>query len=108
MTNEEFRKQAHQFADWMADYYENRENYPVKSQLKPGSIFATLPESAPVEGENMDVIFNDFKELILPGITHWQSPNFFAYFPANTSYPSVLAEMLTAALGAQCMIWETS
>ncbi len=108
MTNEEFRKQAHKFADWMADYYENREDYPVKSQVKPGSIFAALPESAPDNGENIDDIFSDFKSLILPGISHWQSPNFFAYFPANTSYPSVLAEMLTAALGAQCMIWETS
>ena len=108
MTNEEFRKQAHQFADWMADYYENREDYPVKSQVKPGSIYASLPESAPEKGENMEAIFSDFKDLILPGITHWQNPNFFAYFPANTSYPSVLAEMLTAALGAQCMIWETS
>lgn len=108
MDAKEFRQQAHHFADWMADYFENIETYPVKSKLKPGELIELLPERAPEEGEPMDVIFNDFQKLILPGITHWQSPTFFAYFPANNSFPSVLAEMLTATLGAQCMIWETS
>lgn len=108
MNNDEFRKQAHQFVDWMADYYEEVEKYPVKSKVKPGEVGARIPPSPPSRGEGMEKIFKDFKDIIIPGITHWQSPNFFAYFTANSSYPSVLAEMLTATLGAQCMIWETS
>lgn len=104
----EFRKQAHLFADWMADYLSNIEEYPVKSRVLPGEIFNRLPAEPPLNPENMDTIFKDFREIIIPGITHWQNPNFFAYFPANSSYPSLLAEMLTATLGAQCMIWETS
>jgi len=108
MNLEEFRKYAHQFVDWMADYYKNIETFPVKSQVKPREIFEQLPDGPPREGESMQRIFEDFQQIILPGMTHWQSPNFFAYFPANSSYPSVLAEMLTATLAAQCMIWETS
>ncbi len=92
----------------MADYYENIEKYPVKSPVNPGDILSRLPEAPPAEGEPMETILKDFETDILPGITHWQSPDFFAYFPANSSYPSVLAEMLTATLGAQCMVWETS
>jgi len=94
--------------DWMADYLENVERYPVKSHVSPGDILKQLPGTPPVTGEDMDDIFRDFTDIILPGMTHWQSPNFFAYFPANSSYPSVLAEMLTATLAAQCMKWETS
>ncbi len=108
MNNSTFRRYAHEFADWMADYLEQVEGLPVKSQAKPGDIYRQIPEKAPMAGESMDEIFNDFKKIILPGMTHWQSPNFFAYFPANSSYPSLLAEMLTATLGAQCMKWETS
>jgi len=108
MQTNEFRAYAHQFVDWMADYIENIEQYPVKSQVKPGQIFNQLPDNPPETGESMADIMDDFRQVILPGITHWQSPSFFAYFPANSSYPSVLAEMLTATLGTQCMIWETS
>lgn len=109
MTNlEEFRKYAHQLADWMADYYQNIESYPVKSNVKPGDIFNSLPDMPPSYGESMDKILMDFQFGILPGITHWQHPGFFAYFTANTSYPSILAEMLTTAMASQCMIWETS
>jgi aromatic-L-amino-acid decarboxylase len=108
MDANEFRHQAHLMVDWMADYLENIENYPVKANIEPGQIYDQLPLSPPQAGESMDKIFTDFQTIILPGITHWQSPNFFAYFPANSSYPSILGEMLTAALGAQCMIWETS
>jgi aromatic-L-amino-acid decarboxylase len=104
----DFREQAHLFVDWMADYLENIEQYPVKSQVRPGEVFRQLPGSPPEEGELMPAIFDDFRNIIIPGMTHWQSPNFFAYFPANSSYPSVLAEMLTATMGAQCMKWETS
>ena len=104
----DFRKHAHEFVDWMADYLEHVQDLPVKSQVKPGDIFTQLPDAPPAESEDMSAIFNDFRNIILPGMTHWQSPNYFAYFTANSSYPSVLAEMLTATLGAQCMVWETS
>jgi len=108
METKEFREWAHRFADWMADYYETIEERPVKSQVKPGEILSQLPVNAPIDEEDMAKIFADFQHIILPGMTHWQSPNFFAYFPANGSFPSILAEILTAAMGAQCMIWETS
>lgn len=108
MTNEEFRRHAHAFVDWMADYLTEVERYPVRSQVKPGDIAARLDASPPEAGEAIDTIFADFKSILLPGVTHWQHPSFFAYFPANSSPPSVLAEMLTATLGAQCMLWQTS
>ncbi|WP_321398029.1 pyridoxal phosphate-dependent decarboxylase family protein [Emcibacter sp.] len=108
MDNSEFRRQAHKFVDWMADYLDNIEDYPVKAQVKPGDIAAFLPDSPPTSGEDMDTIFRDFQDIILPGMTHWQHPGFMAYFPANASPPSVLAEMLTSTLAAQCMSWQTS
>ena len=108
INSDEFRKYAHEAVDWMADYLENIEKFPVKANVKPYEIYNQLPDAAPKNGESMDSIMEDFQKILLPGITHWQSPNFFAYFPANSSYPSVLAEMLTATLGVQCMIWETS
>ncbi|HEV8141898.1 MAG TPA: pyridoxal-dependent decarboxylase [Methylomirabilota bacterium] len=108
MNTEEFRRHAHAFVDWMADYLKNVERYPVRAQTKPGEIAARLPFAPPEQGEAMEAIFSDFQSLVLPGITHWQHPSFFAYFPANASPPSVLAEMLTATLGAQCMLWQTS
>ncbi|HDR89701.1 MAG TPA: aspartate aminotransferase family protein [Bacteroidetes bacterium] len=107
-NTDEFKKAAHRFVDWMAEYLENIEDYPVKSQVLPGEIFNSLPGMPPEKGELTDTLLADFERLIVPGITHWQSPSFFAYFPANSSFPSVLAEMLTATLGAQCMLWETS
>ena len=108
MTTEEFRKHAHDLVEWMAWYLDNVGSLPVKSSVAPGEIASRLPADPPAESDNFNNIFNDFKEIIMPGITHWQSPNFFAYFPANSSPPSILAEMLTATLGTQCMIWETS
>lgn len=108
MNNREFRKYAHQLVDWMADYLENIESYPVRSPLKPKEIIEQLPETAPQDGESFESIFRDFQNIILPGMTHWQHPSFHAYFPANSSPPSILGEMLTAALAAQCMIWQTS
>jgi aromatic-L-amino-acid decarboxylase len=108
MDNTDFRKWAHILADTMADYYANIESYPVKSNAKPGEIMAQLPSVPPAGSEEMTRIMTDFNNIIMPGITHWQSPNFCAYFPANGSYPSILAEMLTASLGAQCMVWDTS
>lgn len=108
MTPEQFRETAHQFVDWMADYLENIESLPVRSQSQPREIYDQLPDSPPQQSESMDQIFQDFKSIIVPGMTHWQHPKYFAYFPANSSYPSLLAEMLTATMGAQCMLWETS
>ncbi len=108
MTPEEFRKHAHELVDWMAGYMENAGKYPVKSKVKPGEIFSRLPSAPPSSPEPFESFMKDFEEIIMPGITHWQSPDFYAYFPANSSPPSVLAEMITATLGAQCMIWETS
>jgi aromatic-L-amino-acid decarboxylase len=108
MTTEEFRSNAHRLVDWMADYMVNIENYPVKAQVKPGEVFSRLPDNPPKVPESFEAFMKDLDEIIMPGITHWQSPNFFAYFPANTSPPSILAEMIISTLGAQCMIWETS
>jgi len=108
MTPDEFRKHAHELVEWMAGYMENVENLPVKSTVAPGEIFSKLPGKPPLDPESFETVMKDFNEIIMPGITHWQSPNFFAYFPANTSPASILAEMITATMGAQCMIWETS
>ena len=108
MDSDEFRRQGHAIVEWIARYFENVEQYPVKSRVRPGNIKNSLPELPPSGSESFDSFLKDFDEVIMPGITHWQSPDFFAYFPANSSPPSVLAEMLTSALGAQCMLWETS
>ncbi len=108
MDKEEFRKFGHELIDFIADYRENIERYPVKSQVAPREIFNRLPPKAPEEAESMEEILDDFRQIIMPGVTHWQHPSFFAYFPANASYPSLLGEMLMSALGAQCMIWDTS
>lgn len=103
-----FRKIGYEIVDWISEYYENIDTFPVKSEVKPGEVISALPSLPPENPEEAKSILKDFKSVILPGITHWQSPNFFAYFPANTSFPSIFAEMITAALGAQCMIWDTS
>jgi len=108
MNNEEFRREGHKVIDWVADYLENVEKFPVKSQVKPGEIRAQLPPSPPVHGEPFDAILRDVDKIIMPGITHWQSPNFFAYFPSNNSGPSILGELLSAGLGVQGMLWTTS
>jgi len=108
MTPDEFRAAAHRAVDWMADYLENVEDRPVRAQVRPGEVFAKLPENPPEQAESIDSLFADLDTVIMPGMTHWQHPSFFAYFPANSSPPSVIAEMLTATLGAQCMSWQTS
>lgn len=94
--------------DWMADYLEGIEEYPVKSKVAPREIYDQVNTAPPESGIGMSEIFEDFQKVIMPGITHWQHPNFHAYFPGNSSYPSVLAEMITATVGAQCMVWDTS
>ena len=108
MTSSEFRKAGHELVDWMADYMDNVSTYPVKPSIKPGTIKSQLPKHAPAQGDSFDSIFSDFDKTILPGMTHWQHAQFFAYFPSGTSGPSVLAEMLASSMGAQCMIWLTS
>jgi aromatic-L-amino-acid decarboxylase len=108
MDKESFRRYGHQFVDWVVEYFEKIETLPVKPELKPGDVRKTLPQNPPVQGESMDTIYHDFQNIVLPGITHWQHPSWFAYFPANNSPPSVLAEILTSGIGAQCMIWQTS
>lgn len=108
MGSKDFRRYGYQFVDWLADYFDHIEQYPVKPPAAPGDILSQLPGAAPQQGEAMDDIFRDFQNLIVPGMTHWQHPGWFAYFPANNSPASVLAELLTAGLGAQCMIWQTS
>lgn len=108
MDTQRFRTEGHKLIDWMADYLEDVRHFPVKSTVNPGEIIARIPSAPPAEGTSFHDIFADFQKDILPGVTHWQHPSFFAYFPANSSAPSVLAEMLTATLGAQCMLWQTS
>ena len=108
MSPDEFRKQGKQMIDWIADYYETVEKYPVLSQVKPGEIKNQLPPTAPLESESMEQIMADVNSIIMPGITHWQSPNFFAYFPSNSSGPSVLGDLLSSGLGVQGMLWATS
>jgi aromatic-L-amino-acid decarboxylase len=108
MTPAQFRQHGRAVVDWIADYWERVESLPVLSQVKPGAIRAALPAQPPVEGEPFEKILHDVDAAILPGITHWQSPNFFAYFPANTSGPAILGELMSAGLGVQGMLWTTS
>jgi aromatic-L-amino-acid/L-tryptophan decarboxylase len=108
MHPEEFRRHAHTLVDWMADYMQNVGELPVTPDIRPGDISRKLRSEAPAGGEPFDALFRDFLDLVVPGMTHWNHPGWFAYFPGNNSPPSVLAEMLTATLGAQCMSWATS
>ena len=108
MDINQFRKEAHNLVDWMFEYHNNITKYPIKSKAKPGEIYDSLQGSIPKNGESFDKIFQDFENKIMPGITHWQNPNFYAFFPANNSFPSILAEMLISTIGAQCMMWDTS
>lgn len=108
MDFKSFRKHGHELIDWVADYMETVETYPVMSRSKPGEVRAALPPDPPNKGEAMKEIIEDLDRIIMPGITHWQHPNFFAYFPANTSGPSILAELVSAALGVNAMVWQTS
>ncbi len=108
MTPAEFRRLGRQVVDWIADYYERIESFPVLAQVEPGQIRASLPPAPPLQGEPFETFLDDVERLILPGITHWQSPNFFAFFPANASGPAILGELLSAGLGVQGMLWTTS
>ena len=107
MTTDEFRNQGHKVIDWIADYYEHIEDYPVLSQVQPGDIRNALPSSAPQKGKPYEEILTDM-DKIMPGITHWQSPNFHAFFPCATSGPAILGDLISTGLGIQGMIWATS
>src|SRR5258708_4123520 len=108
MTLEEFRHWGHAIVDWLTDYQKRVESLPVLAQVQPGQIRACGPAAPPLKGEAFEQILTDVDRLLLPGITHWQSPNFFAFFPANNSGPSILGELLSAGLGVQGMLWATS
>ena len=96
LSPDAFRESAHQLVEWIAEYLEHPEKYPVLSQVKPGEIRAALPTSAPAEGEPLSRIIDDFEKIIVPGITHWNHPSFFAYFGISASVPGILGEMLAA------------
>jgi len=108
MTSDEFRRHGHEVVDWIADYYSRIESFPVVSRAQPGEIRAALPSHPPAKGETFEAILRDIDPIILPGITHWQSPNFFAYFPCNASGPAILGDLLSSGLGVQGMLWATS
>jgi len=108
MTPDEFRRHGREAVDWVADYMERVGELPIASAVRPGEIRALLPDAAPEEPEDFAALLRDLDEIVLPGITHWQAPGWFAYFPANASGPSVLAELVSAGLGAQGMLWATS
>ena len=108
MTPAEFREQGRALVDWIADYYEQIESYPVLAQVQPGEVRAKLPATPPVQGESFAAMMADVDEIIMPGITHWQSPNFFAFFPTGASFPSILGDLLSSGLGVQGMLWATS
>jgi aromatic-L-amino-acid decarboxylase len=108
MTPEQFREAGHQSIDWVARYIENIERYPVLARVAPGEIQARLPRNPPECGEPFAAMLRDLDEVILPGITHWQSPSFFGYFPANASPPAILGDVISSGLGVQGMLWATS
>lgn len=108
MSSAEFRRLGHELVDFIADYRDNIDDYPVLSQVAPGEVAAQIPSTPPEHGDGLSGLVDDLNSVIVPGMTHWQSPNFFAYFPANASPPSVLGELLSAGFGAQGMLWATS
>src|SRR5437763_14085863 len=108
MDPAEFRRHAHALVDWIADYLEHAERYPVLSRVAPGDITAALPAAAPETGEPFESIMADFERVLVPGLTHWNHPGFLAYFASSGSAPGVLADLLSAALNQQAMLWSTS
>ncbi len=108
MTPEEFRTHGHALVDWIAEYVEGVEHRPVGAEVQPGDVRSQLPEHPPTAPESFDEVMADVERIIVPGLTQWQHPGFFAYFPSNTSYPSILGELLSAGLGVQGMSWVTS
>lgn len=108
MTPEEFRTAGHQLVDWVADYLDQVERYPVSPPIQPGDIAALLPPHPPAAPEPWSAVAADLDRVVVPGLTHWQHPSFFAWFPANSSYSSILGELAAAGLGVNAMAWATS
>ena len=108
MDTNTFRRIGHELVDWIAEYRDHIESFPVMSQVRPGEIRAMMPAEPPQRGLGLDDIAMTLNKIVMPGITHWNHPGFFAYFPANADYSSVLADIVTAGLGAQGMSWQTS
>ncbi|MFG0257622.1 MAG: pyridoxal-dependent decarboxylase [Phycisphaerales bacterium JB043] len=108
LSPEEFRQLGHRVIDWIAEYVQSVERYPVLSRVAPGEIASALPDEAPEHSESWDDILRDLDEIVMPGITHWRSPAYFAYFPANSSLASVLGDLVSTGLGVQGMLWSTS
>ena len=108
MDADAFRSHAHELVDLIAEYLENIADLPVSADVAPGDVRRQLPEHPPLKPEPFGDLLSDVRRIVIPGLTHWQHPNFFAYFPGNTSYSGILAEMLTAGLGVQGMSWVTS
>jgi aromatic-L-amino-acid decarboxylase len=108
MTPDEFERIGREVVRWVADYHRNVEQFPVLSKIKPGEVRSHLPAHPPAHGESFDAVLKDLDRIIMPGVTHWQSPNFFAYFPANTSGPAILGDLVSSGLGVQGMLWATS
>ncbi len=108
LSPEEFVRNGRAALDWIARYWREVERFPVRSEVAPGEIRSRLPANAPERGEPFDAVLADLDRVVMPGITHWQSPNFYAYFPSNNSGPSVLGELVSAGLGVQGMLWATS
>ncbi|RBY79443.1 aspartate aminotransferase family protein [Blastococcus sp. TF02-09] len=108
MTPEQFRQHGHEVVDWIADYWTRIGSFPVRSTVAPGDVRAALPTAPPEQGEPFADVLADLDRVVVPGLTHWQHPGFFGYFPANTSGPSVLGDLVSAGLGVQGMSWVTS
>ncbi|MEM9344695.1 MAG: pyridoxal-dependent decarboxylase [Pseudomonadota bacterium] len=108
MDWDEFARWGAKLAEWSAGYHKTLGDRPVRAQTRPGEVAAQIAAAPPEAGEDMAAIFADFERIVLPGMTHWQHPRFFAYFPANAAPPSMLADMLVTTMAAQCMLWQTS
>jgi aromatic-L-amino-acid decarboxylase len=108
MSPDEFRRYGHEIVEWVASYMERVGDYDIVPDVQPGDIRARLPATAPEQPEPFEAVVRDLDEIIMPGVTHWQSPGWFAYFPANVSGPSILGELVSAGLGVQGMLWSTS
>ena len=108
MKKSEYGRWSHAASDWSTSYLDRVDTYPVRAQTAPGEIADQIPESPPENGESMEAIMDDFSRIVPPGMTHWQHPRFFAYFPSNAAPAAMVAEQLAGSMAAQCMLWQTS